>query len=581
MRNAVTALLQHDWRGLFHTATRTHLRAIMALALISFCFFAPGQVILQPMDRDEPRFAQASKQMVESGDYIDIRFQDEARHKKPVGIYWLQAASVKIGQMVGIEDAERRIALYRLPSLIGAIAMVLVTYWAGLAFLSRDGAMLAALMMAGSVLLGVEARLAKTDAVLGALSVASLGILARAYLAFRAPRVALSPGSVQFVAFWLLMGAAILVKGPVVPAIAALMVLVLAIRDRDIRWTGALRPGLGLAIVALVVLPWLVPMVMKTGGGFLSDSLVRDMFAKIGGAQEKHGAPPGTYLGVFWITFWPAAALVLLALPFAWRERRDDGVALLLAWIVPFWLVLEAVPTKLPHYVLPLYPAIAILTMLAAERSGLLRARWALWLAASLLVLVPLVFLLGVPALALVLEEGAWMFRLPYFALPFLLAALGFGIAGAVAMGRHARPVRGVVLGLIASASLAVAVYAFGLPALKAINLSSRLSEAARSSGCLAPSFATVGYREPSLVFLTDTKLLMTDAAGAAAFIDRDGVGCRIAFVEKAFEDDFRSSLRGRAAPALLTRVRGININAAFDKDRRLRVLDIGVYVRR
>jgi 4-amino-4-deoxy-L-arabinose transferase-like glycosyltransferase len=59
--------------------------------LLSLAFFVPGQFTLQPMDRDEPRFAQASKQMLETGDFVDIRFQDEARHKKPVGIYWLQS----------------------------------------------------------------------------------------------------------------------------------------------------------------------------------------------------------------------------------------------------------------------------------------------------------------------------------------------------------------------------------------------------------------------------------------------------------------------------------------------------------
>lgn len=116
---------------------------------------------------------------------------------------------------------------------------------------------------------------------------------------------------------------------------------------------------------------------------------------------------------------------------------------------------------------------------------------------------------------------------------------------------------------------------------LKAFNLSPRLAEAARATGCASPAYATVGYREPSLVFLTATDLRMTDAAGAAAFIDREGEGCRIAFIERASEEAFRAALQGRTAPALVTRVRGVNINAALDKQRRLRVLDIAVYVRR
>src|SRR6185436_9988725 len=123
---------------------RSHARACAVLLALSLVCFLPGFLSLQPMDRDEPRYAQASKQMLESGDFVDIRFQNEARHKKPVGIYWLQAASVAAGEALGVPDARTTIALYRIPSLIGATAMVLLTYWASLAFGGRREAFLAA-----------------------------------------------------------------------------------------------------------------------------------------------------------------------------------------------------------------------------------------------------------------------------------------------------------------------------------------------------------------------------------------------------------------------------------------------------
>ena len=84
--------------------------------------------------------------MVESGDFVDIRFQDDVRYKKPVGIYWLQAAVVE-GVGARTARAELRIWLYRLPSLIGAIGAVLLTYWAALGF-GPGGAALAALRCA-------------------------------------------------------------------------------------------------------------------------------------------------------------------------------------------------------------------------------------------------------------------------------------------------------------------------------------------------------------------------------------------------------------------------------------------------
>src|ERR687889_1081149 len=159
---------------------RSHARLCAVLVLLSLACFLPGFTSLHPMDRDEPRYAQASKQMLETHDLVDIRFQDEARHKKPVGIYWLQSATVTLGEALGLPEARTTIALYRIPSLLGAVAAVLLTYWAALAFLGRRGAFLSAALMAASVILMVEARLAKTDAVLLACSVAAMGGLARA-----------------------------------------------------------------------------------------------------------------------------------------------------------------------------------------------------------------------------------------------------------------------------------------------------------------------------------------------------------------------------------------------------------------
>src|SRR6478735_2621411 len=92
-------------------ASASHWRACLLLVLLSLGAFLPGFSSLQPFDRDEPRFAQASKQMLETRDFVDIRFQDEARHKKPVGIYWLQSAAVKAGEALGVPEARTQIWL--------------------------------------------------------------------------------------------------------------------------------------------------------------------------------------------------------------------------------------------------------------------------------------------------------------------------------------------------------------------------------------------------------------------------------------------------------------------------------------
>jgi len=174
-------------------AAASHLRAVAVLAVVSLASFLPGLFQIPPVDRDEPRFAQASKQMIETGDYVDIRFQDEARYKKPAGIYWLQATAVEMAEAAGVPRAATSIGIYRIPSLIGAIGAVLLTYWAALAFVSRRGALMAGAMMATSILLGVEARLAKTDAMLLLTTTAALGAMARAYLMEQGDRASSLP----------------------------------------------------------------------------------------------------------------------------------------------------------------------------------------------------------------------------------------------------------------------------------------------------------------------------------------------------------------------------------------------------
>jgi 4-amino-4-deoxy-L-arabinose transferase-like glycosyltransferase len=314
------------------------------------------------MDRDEPRFAQATKQMLKTGDLISIRFQDEARNKKPVGIYWMQSSVVRAAEVVGVTHARSSIWVYRLPSLMGAIAAVLLTYWAALAFAGRRTALLAGLLFACTLIIGVEARLAKTDAVVCATVVGAMGAMARVYLGQTAGLWRLA------VIFWTAIGLGLLVKGPITPMVPLLALIALGIKDRSITWARGLKPLVGLAWALALVTPWFILIMIETDGAFLRDSVGRDMLGKVSSGKESHGAPPLTYFAAFWATAWPMAPFAALAAPFVWAQRRSRQIAFLLAWLVPTWIVFELTPTKLPHYVMPLYPAIAIICALAIER---------------------------------------------------------------------------------------------------------------------------------------------------------------------------------------------------------------------
>src|ERR1700709_335702 len=227
--------------GAIDFVTASHVRAVAFLMLCGFLLFLPGFFNIPPIDRDEARFAQATKQMVETGDFVDIRFQDDVRYKKPVGVYWLQAAAVETASALGLPRAQLRIWLYRVPSLIGAIGAVLLTYWTALAFVTRRGAILAGLIMASSVLLGAEARLAKTDAMQLLTVVAAMGAMARVYLSWQRGEDTAHPPWTWPATFWTALAGGIMLKGPLILMFVMLTVGALAILDRTATWLWRLR----------------------------------------------------------------------------------------------------------------------------------------------------------------------------------------------------------------------------------------------------------------------------------------------------------------------------------------------------
>jgi 4-amino-4-deoxy-L-arabinose transferase-like glycosyltransferase len=534
-------------------ATASHARA--AAVLVAFCLiaFLPGFFQIPPVDRDEARFAQASKQMIETGEYVDIRFQNEVRYKKPVGIYWLQAAAVKAGEAVGVPHALTTIWLYRLPSLAGAIGAVLLTYWAALAFVGRRAALLAALMMASSVLLGVEARLAKTDAVLLFTCVAAMGAMARIYLEHRrAPEA--GTGWRWPAILWTAIGGGVLIKGPLILMFVVLTALALAILDRSARFILKLRPFTGIIWMLLLVLPWFLAIVAKSGMSFFTDALGHDMLAKVATGQEAHGAPPGYYLLLFFVTFWPTAPLAGLAAPRVWQARHEPGAQFLLAWLIPSWLVFEAVITKLPHYVMPLYPAIAILIAGILDQGGLVKTRWIVrgtvgWFVfpSIIAVLVPVGFLLIDRDLGL----AAW---------PTAAAAVIFGLF-AWWLYEVDGAERSLLRGIMASVFVAVTVYAVAFPSLPALFPSALIANDLRATGCEKIHVASTGYyQEPSLVFLVGTETRFTDGAGAAEFLR--GGACHFALIDARSERSFiqRANAIGLRY-ALAERIAGYNVS--------------------
>ena len=524
------------------------------LCLLCLILYAPGLAAIPPLDRDEARFAQATRQMLETGDFVRIRFQDEARNKKPIGIYWLQAGAV--AAFSSPESAA--IWPYRLPSAMAATAAVLLTFGFGARlFDSRPVGFIAAVLSASALGVVVEAHLAKTDAALLAAVVAGQGALALVYVASRTGR---RVGWSLPLLFWVAEAVAILLKGPPGPVLALLTAGSLSIADRDFRWLKGLRPLAGVLIMAAIVTPWLIAVQKATAGQFVSDSLAYDLLPKLVGAQESHGAPPGYYLAMVMASFWPGSLFIVPGLIWGWRQRRAPAGRFMLAWLGPAWIFFELVPTKLPHYVLPLYPALALLA------AGALAAGFAKRLA------VPARFvdsaarvIWGAVTIALAAALIGLPERLGGTVSPAIIAAVPMMLGLALLhYFRDQQPMHAA--GLVAALAAA-----FVLPAALAVAPEldslwpSRSAAAALARHPPRPGEAvlSVGYSEPSLVFLLGTATRLVTAAPA----DDQLAGAGMALVNDRYDGEFLQSLaRHRLSARALDRIEGLDYSAGGGK---------------
>ncbi|SEA78153.1 ArnT family glycosyltransferase [Rubrimonas cliftonensis] len=483
-------------------------RLALAAFLLALLAFLPGQHALPVTDRDEARFAQASRQMLESGDFVDIRFQESARHNKPALAYWAQAAAASVAG-----GADAPIGAYRAPSWLAAAGAVALTVWAGSALVGRQAALLAGAGLAATILLAAEARLAKTDALLLMTCVAALGALARIHLGRGDPR--------RWAALlWLAVGAGLMIKGPIILIPVAGGLAGAAIAARSWAPLRRVRPLWGLPLALAVAAPWLIAITLISDGGFWSDSVGRDLLAKAVAGQESHGAPPGYHTLVALVAFWPWAVLLPVAAPAVWRARAEPATALLIGWAAATWIVFELTPTKLPHYVLPAYPALALLLAAAALRGlpdpgprarAVMVSLWA----------VPAAALAGAATLGPLILTGAPS-----------TGGLILGAAAAVAAVAAARALAGWRLAAFAPAAGgaallgAAAVLQFALPALTMAFPAPAMAEATARWRCGdARPVALTTYREPSAVFHLGTATLLTDGGGAAAAVSEGRAG--------------------------------------------------------
>jgi hypothetical protein len=159
-----------------------------------------------------------------------------------------------------------------------------------------------------------------------------------------------------------------------------------------------------------IVLPWIWAIQQATDGAFLRDALGGDFAAKITSGKEGHGTLPGYYTLLLVFTIFPASFFLLPGIFKSWQMRQNQqagsDIRLLIAWIVPFFVVLEMVPTKLVHYPLLVYPAIALICGLGLQY--LSEFRWTKYISVGLAMLMPVLIIAGFFYLQSDTNLGVW-----------------------------------------------------------------------------------------------------------------------------------------------------------------------------
>lgn len=493
--------------------------------------FLPGFFRLPTIDRDEARFAQASRQMLEAvlltpaerdpalhaGGLVVPMVQDTPRLNKPPLIYWAQAASAAV--LTGFEPMRDAIWMYRVPSLLAAVGTVLLTWRLGCRMFGPRVGILAAGMLAACPIFVWEARQARADHLLVCVTTLAM-LLLWTTLRTRSRGWA--------AAFWLAVGLGVLTKGPITPMVALLAVAALALAGRTWRPLSGIRPIWGVFLAVLVVAPWVLAVATHVGFGEYVAIIHDETLGRSVSAKEGHSGPPGYHLLLVLALLWPGTLLLGYGVVRPWlrakRAAKGPGwlsrtaatlralvydrpaEAFLLAWIVPSWIVFELVSTKLPHYTMPLYPALALLAARAMPpvvrgsaaivRRGWFRALAWLWALFGVGVIVAA----GGIGIALAAHDD----RVAAASAAAAILAIAFAVPG-VSMLLAIRRRRYLAAQVAAVAGAVMAWWAMigvGLPGASVVDLSPRIAAALRAADETA-AVGLVGYHEDSLIFAT------------------------------------------------------------------------------
>lgn len=475
---------------------RSKSAGILLLLFLALVLMMPATKL---WDRDEAIYARTAVEMAQSGSLLVPSFNGEIFAHKPPLIFWMMSLSIR---MFGINEFSVRFV-----SAIGMAGAGWLTFLIGRRmFGPRVGLLSMSVLLTSmmSMYLGAAALL---DAVL--LLWITLAIWAFVELLYRPGR-----WPVLIPAFGVALALSQLTKGPVGPAVVGAMVVTtgwFARKQISLGWPHYLGLAVAGGASFAAFLAWAIPANAASGGEMARMGLMAHLVGRVLHPMEGHGgrgvagylATLLVYVPVIiggfipWTLHLPGALSALAGGRVGAQKER----AILWAWIAPTFFMLSLVATKLPHYIFPIFPALAVTTAagLDALREGRLTEKDLLWFRRGTWLFSPVILGAG-----LLLLAGPWLALPPAQAIACLpsglmLLALGWVAVRAQWKGQTELSSRAIVVGFPVVVLLAIWTAVPRIEPL--IKISPEIARQARSVAGPETPIYMIGYTEPSLVF--------------------------------------------------------------------------------
>lgn len=462
------------------------LLILVTVAVIIFSFGLGRLALVGP---DEPRYSEVAREMFATGDYISPRLCGCLWFEKPVLLYWLAAASY---HLFGVSEFAARF-----PSVLAAVLTMVFIYYGLRRAASERLALAASLAFVTSGLVIAYARVATPDILLtAAMTIALLS----GYLACESSG---RTRTLRWALCFAAIGAAVLAKGLVgIALVVAILAVYLAVIKQwhFIRWRDAL---IGVAVFLIIAGTWYGPVTVRHGWSFIEEFFVRHHFQRYTSNQFGHPQPFYFFFAIAiegiapWSFFLiPAAARLKSLKPGS--HRLDALLVFAWIWVVVPLLFFSASGSKLPGYILPIFPALAIVIgaelerFISGERRVLLTA--AAWLTTLLLVGIGVGFAVYYIHEQIGTSGWSWIF----FGMPTAIAGLAVILLAKKRREAFVISAAGVMLSLILGAAILLLPTLSDKLTLKRLSLeaAAALRPEERITFFIKKEFAPVFYAE-------------------------------------------------------------------------------------